>query len=269
MSASVSFVIPTFNDDPDHIREAVASAIGQSRLPEEVVVVDDGSTRPESVAALDALRGVTLVRKANGGPSAARNAGIRAATGEFIVTLDGDDWIDPGFVAEAMAVMGGADVEVAYPSVRVFGLEDGLRPAYGDVRLADLMDMNKVPSAAMFRRNRWEAVDGFQEGLDGQEDYAFWVRMLRDGGMARPVPAAQLHYRLRAATAGSEYWEATRKAIISGNADHHEALLRAAFERLDELRADLAEQKRYVQNWQRRARPLIAVRNRIRSLLGG
>src|SRR5688572_26595329 len=90
----VAVVVPCFNDPA--VPEAVASIRLQE--PVEVVVVDDGSTDPEGLAALDTLRaeGVRVVRQENQGLSAARMTGVRHTTAPFIFALDSDDVLAPG-----------------------------------------------------------------------------------------------------------------------------------------------------------------------------
>lgn len=89
---AVSVVIPTFNDAPEHLSQSIESARSQTLRPHEVIVVDDGSSREDLLDFLDRVgQDITVLRQANSGPSAARNAGIARASGEFIVTVDGDD----------------------------------------------------------------------------------------------------------------------------------------------------------------------------------
>jgi hypothetical protein len=91
-----SVVIPTHNRAA-HLAEAIRSAWNQTYPPHEIVVVDDGSTddTPSTVARLiqDGVP-VRYLRQANQGAAAARNHGIRAATGDWIALLDSDDtWL--------------------------------------------------------------------------------------------------------------------------------------------------------------------------------
>ena len=70
MNPRISFVIPTFNDDPAHLRQAIASAAAQSVLPEEIIVVNDGSTRADLLEFLGTTEeGVQVIHQPNGGPS--------------------------------------------------------------------------------------------------------------------------------------------------------------------------------------------------------
>jgi hypothetical protein len=99
-STSVSVVIPLFNQG-NYLQDAVASAREQGVPDLEIVVVNDGSTDPQTNQAFEQLRGVRKIAQANRGLSAARNAGIRHASGEYVVTLDADDELMPGFVTTA------------------------------------------------------------------------------------------------------------------------------------------------------------------------
>ena len=90
----VSVVMPCRNDGST-LFEATAS-IGLEAQPQvELIVVDDGSDDGETLRALEALesRGICVLHTAGEGPSAARNAGIRAAQGRYILPLDADDRI--------------------------------------------------------------------------------------------------------------------------------------------------------------------------------
>jgi glycosyltransferase involved in cell wall biosynthesis len=91
----VSVIIPTYNRAKT-IERAVNSALAQTWKHLEVIVVDDGST-DNTDELLEAYGSrIRVIRQKNGGPSAAKNTGIRAATGEIISFLDSDDsWLPP------------------------------------------------------------------------------------------------------------------------------------------------------------------------------
>ncbi|SEN60413.1 Glycosyl transferase family 2 [Sphingomonas gellani] len=96
-----SVVIPLYNKAP-HIERAIASALGQTLPPHEVIVVDDGSTDGglEIVRAMDDPRLTILTRSPPGpGGYAARNLGVEAATGEWVAFLDADDLWRPEHLA--------------------------------------------------------------------------------------------------------------------------------------------------------------------------
>lgn len=94
----ISVVIPAYNAE-NTIEKAVLSAWEQTGPEKEILVVDDGSTdgTPALLCTLqEKIPELKVIRQENSGVSAARNAGIGAAAGRWLVTLDDDDWIDPG-----------------------------------------------------------------------------------------------------------------------------------------------------------------------------
>jgi glycosyltransferase involved in cell wall biosynthesis len=106
---TVSVVIPVFNRRREVLR-AITSALGQTRPPDEVLVVDDASSdgTADAVAALRDPR-LRLLRQArNHGAAAARNAGIEAARGDWIALLDSDDEWEPHKLAQQLASLADA-----------------------------------------------------------------------------------------------------------------------------------------------------------------
>lgn len=91
----VSVVIPAYNVGP-HIAEAIDSVLTQDYPQVEIIVVDDGSKDDTAEVVAARYPQATLIRKENGGAATARNAGIRAARGEFVAFLDADDIWLPG-----------------------------------------------------------------------------------------------------------------------------------------------------------------------------
>lgn len=262
----VSVVIPCFNDKPQHLEECLKSVLSQSYANLEIFVVDDGSTEPETIEALRTLPGsVNLITSNNRGPSAARNLGIASSSGVFILPLDADDWISPGFIAATVAVAERYSVEIAYPDVQEFGVSSRLKQPPSVVTLSDLSRTNKIAACAMFRRGRWEEVGGYDESMRrGFEDYELWVRLLRDGGTARKAPSAVLYYRQRgnsrrqADLASGDALSITRARILANNKEHVDVLLAAAWEHADVLWQEVAkawDDPLQLRRWVRQLRP--------------
>ncbi len=91
-------IIPAFNAATT-LRQAIDSVLTQAVAPYEVIVVDDGSTDATAEVAAGYGARITLIRQRNSGVSAARNAGARAATAEWLCFLDADDWYYPDRLA--------------------------------------------------------------------------------------------------------------------------------------------------------------------------
>lgn len=98
----VSIIIPVYNAS-QHILQCLESVKSQSFTDYEVILVDDGS-KDDSAQIITRFIGAhtlsnyRLLQKENGGVSSARNAGIRAAQGQWIAFVDSDDWIDPDYL---------------------------------------------------------------------------------------------------------------------------------------------------------------------------
>jgi glycosyltransferase involved in cell wall biosynthesis len=93
MGARVSAIIPLYNG-ARHIRTAIDSVLAQDQPPDEVIVVNDGST-DDSPSIVGSYDKVTLLQQPKAGPAGARNAGILAASGDLIAFLDQDDLWTP------------------------------------------------------------------------------------------------------------------------------------------------------------------------------
>jgi glycosyltransferase involved in cell wall biosynthesis len=88
--ASVSVVIPVYNNGP-YIAAAVKSVLEQTRRPDEIIVVDDGSNDNTAASVAPFQANIRYIYQENQGEPAARNRGIRESASEYVAFLDGDD----------------------------------------------------------------------------------------------------------------------------------------------------------------------------------
>jgi glycosyltransferase involved in cell wall biosynthesis len=196
---AVTVVIPCFNMGA-FIDAAVASVLAQSFRSFEIVIVDDGSDDPETVAKLDELaaRGVTMLRTPNRGVAAARNCGIRAARGSYILPLDADDLIDPSYLEKAVRLLDEKpETAIVCCDAELFGAASGI------VRLPDfsperLLAENLLFASALFRKSAWQEAGGYCTSFRfGWEDWDFWIAMTRSRPGVLRIPEALLKYRIR------------------------------------------------------------------------
>jgi glycosyltransferase involved in cell wall biosynthesis len=192
----VAVVVPCFNDG-DTLPAALASLRREER--HELVVVDDGSDDPATLATLERLaeQGTRVVRRANGGLSAARMTGVDATRAPYVFPLDADDAIAPGTLAVlADALDATPDAALAWGNIEVWG-ELGAELAVA--RSLDpwlLTYLNDVPVASLLRRAALVEAGGWSMG-SGYEDWDLWLALAERGYSGVHVPQPTLRYRRR------------------------------------------------------------------------
>lgn len=107
---SVSVIIPTYNR-AEWVMGSIESALGQTRPPDEIIVIDDGSTDDTPRVLAEVPPGVRCIRQDNAGVSEARNRGVREATGRWIAFLDSDDRWYPEKLEIQLAALAAGDAE--------------------------------------------------------------------------------------------------------------------------------------------------------------
>ncbi|WP_290541293.1 glycosyltransferase family A protein [Alistipes sp.] len=184
---TISVVIPLYNKQRE-IGEAVRSALAQTRLPQEIIVVDDGST-DEGAQVVRAIASplVRLVKQANAGVCSARNRGIEEATGEYIALLDADDVWEPGFLAEIVAMIREFPGCGLYCTAFNVVSDDGIFPAPTPSQRGIVANFFResahryiaIPSASCIPRCVFDNVGLFPLGMKIAEDLHMWIRIAR------------------------------------------------------------------------------------------
>lgn len=195
----ISIVIPCYND-AKYIEQAVLSALNQTYSNIEVIIVDDGSAAETKVVLKRLESKVTkLITQENQGQSTARNVGIREARGDYILTLDSDDYFEPTFCEKAIVLLKDANVKLIATYMIRFndkGTIDEYRHSGGD--LATLILNNQATGSVLFRKNDFTRIGGYDESMrNGFEDWEFYIRMLQDGGVISVIKEPLFSYRVR------------------------------------------------------------------------
>lgn len=195
----VSVIMPCYNDGA-YLPEAVKSVADQRYPQIELVVIDDGSDDPQTLEALKNIEfaRVQVLHTNHVGPAAARNCGIRAAQGAYILPLDADDAIDPTYIEKAVQILrADAEVGIVYCHADLFGAASGPWQLPDYSLKTELLD-NCIFVTALFRKADWQAVGGFCENFKaGMEDYDFWLSLLGLGRTVRQLPETLFHYRIK------------------------------------------------------------------------
>ncbi len=195
--SDLAVIVPCFNHGA-YVGEAVQSVLSQpfpGGEPPQVIVIDDGSTEPETIAALNSLPGgVQLVRQANAGRSAARNAGAAATDAAFLLMLDSDDRLAPGVLPRMrQALLDDKRAGFAYGRLRYFGAWSK-EIAFPDFDPFKAM-YRSIAWMGLVRREAFEAAGGFDPALEGYEDWDLILGMVEAGWGAAQLDEVVLEYR--------------------------------------------------------------------------
>ena len=216
MSAVVSVVIPCYRQG-HFLSAAIESVLAQSHPAFEIIVVDDGSPDETGrIAAAYAARDprVRCLTQPNRGLASARNAGLAAARGKYVVFLDADDLLLPEALAAGVASLernpGCAFAQGAFEVIDAAGRPTGDpvdEPCPTDDHYALLLRNNWiwVPAAVMYRRSLFSRVAPFDPRVDAAADLEMYLRLTRQYPLHRhTTPVAR--YRRHAESMSSDYF---------------------------------------------------------------
>jgi glycosyltransferase involved in cell wall biosynthesis len=200
----VSIIIPFFNSG-DFIDEAVCSAEKAAEdFKAEIIIVDDGSTEKNSLDQLIKIekgRKHKVIRRANGGPGAARNTGVKESTGKYLLFLDSDNKLRPEFIKSCLpSLQCDTKTGVVYGNTDFFG-ETTTRKSFKSRRFNsyEILVDNYIDVCSLVRRRAFEEVGGFDEErrIIGYEDWDLWIRLSGTSWKFVYLPQTLFDYRLR------------------------------------------------------------------------
>ncbi len=201
---TISVVIPAYNA-ARWIDETLQSVLDQTRPPDEIIVVNDGSTDDTAERARSHGSRVTVLEQANGGPPAAYNRGFDEATSSYVAMCPADDLWNPRKLEwQEQVLEADASIDVLFGHATLFGIVEGEHPHPGSEGILDraefmraMYEADLVPApATVVRRELHRRLGRFDESLPS-EDYEFWMRALRAGATfhydARDVVLLRIH----------------------------------------------------------------------------
>lgn len=181
-SATVSVVIPTYNR-AGLLPRAIRSVRDQTRAPDEVVVVDDGSTDSTCGIIEEEFPGVRLLSQEHRGVSAARNLGIMTTSGVWVAFLDSDDeWLPQKLERQLAALESKHEFQICHTDE--IWIRNGRRvnpkrkhAKYGGRIFQYCLPLCAMsPSSVLIHRSVFKEVGLFDEDLPACEDYDLWLR---------------------------------------------------------------------------------------------
>ncbi|NNK95118.1 MAG: glycosyltransferase family 2 protein [Desulfobacterales bacterium] len=196
----VSVIIPCYNQG-HYLDQAVDSVLCQTFQDLEIIIVNDGSTDELTNIKCSQYehKKISVITTENKGLAAARNNGITQASGEYILPLDADDFIDSAYIEEAVSILDKSpEVGIVYCRAILFGAveTEWLLPDYSVERM--LQD-NIIFCTALYRKSDWVLVGGYDPGMVyGWEDYDFWLALIKRGRDVVRLDGRYFHYRVSA-----------------------------------------------------------------------
>ena len=202
-----SFIIPVYNR-PDEVEELLQSLAFQTFKDFEVVIVEDGSERDCSAVAGNSALDVKYFRKENSGPGPARNYGAQRASGQYLIFLDSDVVVPPGYLSEV-------ERELLEKDSDAFGGPDRADESFSDVQKAINYSMTSFFTTGGIRGGKkkmdkfyprsfnmgikaelYSALGGFSQMRFG-EDIDLSIRIFKSGASCRLMPGAWVYHKRR------------------------------------------------------------------------
>lgn len=193
----VSVIIPCFNGGK-YLNETINSVLDQTYQNFEIIIVDDGSTDPETKQFLSVILHpkIKVYFKENEGVSSARNYAILKSTGNYIIPLDADDLLGEDYLELAVDVLNqNGSVKLVTCNVTYFGYRKVSKLSI-KYSIETLLAKNLFVVSSMFRREDYDKTNGFNSNMkDGFEDWDFWISLLGDGGEVYNIDKTCFFYR--------------------------------------------------------------------------
>lgn len=199
----ISIIVPCYNH-AKYLPEALKSVLEQTYKNWECIIVNDGSiddTEEITKQWIEKDHRFRYLKIENGGLSNARNVGIEASIGEYILPLDADDLIAPRYIEKALKEFKkGKGLKIVYCEAEKFGKINGiwkLKP----YSLLSIVSYNMIFCSAIFKKEDWRLVDGYDvKMVYGYEDWEFWISLLKSGGSVKKINYVGFFYRMKASS---------------------------------------------------------------------
>jgi len=192
----VSVIMPVYNYGK-MFQKSLESVFKSTYKNIELVIVNDGSTDDYVLNKLNTLKdhpNIKLINQNNSGPANARNTGIKNSTGDYILPLDSDDMISPDYIQTCVNIIKkDTDISPVYCDTNHAGEINGVevRPEWSKERL---LQGPFIVNCSMFSRKAYDSTNGYDETMNGWEDYDLWVQMMVNGYVGKRIPKPMFNY---------------------------------------------------------------------------
>lgn len=198
----ISIITPVFNTPANWLREAIDSVLEQAYENWELVLIDDGSTLAETVQLLNAVairdpRILLVRRESTGGISAASNAGLDHARGEWVGLFDHDDLLEPDALFEVVKYLQShPEADLIFSDEDKITEEGLAAPQFKPDWSPDfLLSYNYLCHFTTIRRRIVDKAGRFRPEFDGAQDYDLFLRVTELTNRIHHLPRILYHWR--------------------------------------------------------------------------
>lgn len=203
---TITAMVRVYNAE-EYVGESLSAILSQTRPPDEVLVIDDGSTdgTPDELRRFGG--DIRVVGQANAGYAGAFNRGFGEARGEYVANCDADDiWEPEKLERQTGALRDHPEIDFAFTGARFFGRTNGPRAPYPGAGLLQAREVGRriyranciCTSSTLIRRSLVERLGPFDERAAPCEDYDYWLRVLAAGAVSFYDPRELVRYRTHA-----------------------------------------------------------------------
>lgn len=197
-SPTISIFLPCYNAHA-YLARALDSLRAQTFQDFEIIIINDGSTDPETIAFLNSSsEDIRVVHQENRGLAGARNRGFAEAQADLILPLDCDDWLAPHFLEEAYAALQTApEKSFVFADLTLEG--EGQGTLEKQFNLFEQLYFNQLPYCMLMPRAAWEEIGGYDEDMRlGYEDWEYNIRLGLHGWTGISLGKPHFHYHVSA-----------------------------------------------------------------------
>ena len=216
----VSIIITCYNLG-EYLHEAIDSIKEYPNSEDyEIILVNDGSTNENTNSILEQItkndQSINYINQPNLGLAKARNNGIKASRGKYIIPLDADNKVRPVFIAQTIDVLNNnSNVDIVHGDAQNFGNKNNVWKSK-PFHFPEILLNNYIDACAGFRKSTWERMNGYDENMPvmGFEDWDLWLRMANAGCHFEYINEIFFDYRVRDNSMLADAWE-KRKTLIN------------------------------------------------------
>lgn len=217
MEVVISVIIPCFNHGA-YLWEAIRSVEESGFQNYEIIIVDDGSTDPETqrIALEVKDAGYNILLQKNQGVAASRNNAIRLAKGKYIIPLDADNrLLKPYFFKGLEILESKPEVGVVYGDALIIGEKSGDWKNHPLV-MEEMLFENYIDTCTIIRRSMWEQVGGYDSNapVPTRQDYIFWLDCLKHQWKFEYLPEYCFEYRFLDGSEVRKYARISSKRLL-------------------------------------------------------